>query len=1223
MKINQLLVASCLLLVGGNAFAGQKQSAPQPPKYVSDLPHEHHGIEKVATIDSGPNRRRIIHPRRKRVITNSPIQSFTATHSKFNSINSMTVNAIASCDLDALMTSNTATLISELKTQGSDCINSLFSASSDIQSGTYNSSNMTAVATHVQGLSQTYTGGGNDDIESLFLYLRAGFFVEFYNDAVTFQSSVKPAVQAAIDSFVNNANFYQNNDAHGKTLSEVIITMDSAELQDVYLPVVKEWLVRWDQSYADKWYMRNAVNGIFTILFRGQWNDKFVALVGNDTELVTRLKNFALKSWMLDSESEFIVANAARELGRLKTYSGTAIQPSVDAALNEIFNSSYQLYGYGDAVWLGAADTATYFADCSDFGICGYKAQLEAQVLSQIYTCSPTIKVRSQDLTQAQQVSACSTMGAEETYFHNRLATNNQPVADDNNSQLQVNIFNSSDDYGKYAGHIFGIDTNNGGMYLEGDPSNANNIPNFVAYEADYAKPDHYVWNLEHEYVHYLDGRFDLYGDFNAPTEAIVWWTEGVAEYIAKQNNNQAAIDTITDGSTYTLATVIETTYDGFDQDRIYRWGYLAVRFMFEKHFDEVQAMLAETRAGNWSAYKTRVSSWATSYGNEFTQWTQALASGSENIAPTANANGPYNAIVNTDISFSSANSNDSDGSIISYAWDFGDGNNSTEANPTHRYSQAGTYTATLTVTDNENSTGTSSAIVTITSDNTTTELDNNSSVSNLSASAGQWLYYTLAVPQGATDLSIATAGGNGDVDLYTQLNSQPTTNAYQCRPYLAGNTESCTNASPQAGVWHIGLYAYNDFDGVTLSVSYTDDSTSNEAPVAVINGPYSASENQVINFSSEGSSDTDGTITAYLWNFGDGNTATDANPSHSYSGAGNYTVTLTVTDNLGSNHSVNTTAQISAVNQAPIVEINGPYTGEQNIAINFNSNGSYDADGTIASYLWNFGDGSTSSQANPTHSYNTSGSYTVSLTVTDNEGLTNSTTTTATISGDEIVTLTNGSSLNISGQQNQQSMFQFDVPANATNLSFRITGGSGDADIYVSFGEQPTLSSYDCRPYLQGNEESCEISNIQAGTYYVMVRGYNSYNTNLIASHNGSSTNVPNACLSQGAVTSGRLETDTAYCMGTTDPMWFSVAGANEHTSIAITIAHGTGNAAVLFSNYGWPDSNNTQASSDNAGNNECIYLSNLSEYWGYIKVTGGAENASIIVDYDTAGCR
>ncbi|MFP3454626.1 collagenase, partial [Bacillus sp. SIMBA_154] len=76
-------------------------------------------------------------------------------------------------------------------------------------------------------------------------------------------------------------------------------------------------------------------------------------------------------------------------------------------------------------------------------------------------------------------------------------ATENIPVADDYNRFLYVNIFDSSDDYSKYAKAIFGINTNNGGMYLEGDPSDTDNEANFVAYEASYAKADHFVWNLE------------------------------------------------------------------------------------------------------------------------------------------------------------------------------------------------------------------------------------------------------------------------------------------------------------------------------------------------------------------------------------------------------------------------------------------------------------------------------------------------------------------------------------------------------------------------------------------------------------------------------------------------------------------------------------------------------------------------------------------------------
>jgi serine protease len=74
------------------------------------------------------------------------------------------------------------------------------------------------------------------------------------------------------------------------------------------------------------------------------------------------------------------------------------------------------------------------------------------------------------------------------------------------------------------------------------------------------------------------------------------------------------------------------------------------------------------------------------------------------------------------------------------------------------------------------------------------------------------------------------------------------------------------------------------------------------------------------------------------------------------------------------------------------------------------------------------------------------------------------------------------------------QLYFTMEVPAGATELLFAMSGGSGDADLYVSFGTVPTTSSYDCRPYLPDNNETCNISNVQAGTYHVMVLGFSAF---------------------------------------------------------------------------------------------------------------------------------
>ncbi|HLS06070.1 MAG TPA: S8 family peptidase [Wenzhouxiangella sp.] len=103
-----------------------------------------------------------------------------------------------------------------------------------------------------------------------------------------------------------------------------------------------------------------------------------------------------------------------------------------------------------------------------------------------------------------------------------------------------------------------------------------------------------------------------------------------------------------------------------------------------------------------------------------------------------------------------------------------------------------------------------------------------------------------------------------------------------------------------------------------------------------------------------------------------------------------------------------------------------------------------------------------------------------------------------------EVVELTNGvPKTGLSGGQNSERFFVIDVPANARNLEISMSGGSGDADLYVRIGSKPTTSAYDCRPWRNGNNESCVASSPQAGSYYIMVRGYSSYSgVSLVASY-------------------------------------------------------------------------------------------------------------------------
>jgi len=163
---------------------------------------------------------------------------------------------------------------------------------------------------------------------------------------------------------------------------------------------------------------------------------------------------------------------------------------------------------------------------------------------------------------------------------------------------------------------------------------------------------------------------------------------------------------------------------------------------------------------------------------------------------------------------------------------------------------------------------------------------------------------------------------------------------------------------------------------------------TSNAAPTASFTGTTNGA---TVAFDASASSDPDGSITKYEWDFGDGETGTGVSPSHTYATSGTYGVTLTVTDDAGATATTSRIVSVTVPNQAPEAGFTHTVDG---LKVDFTSTSS-DPDGTIASYAWDFGDGTSSTQANPSHTYANGATRTVSLTVTDDGGLTNTVTRT------------------------------------------------------------------------------------------------------------------------------------------------------------------------------------------------------------------------------------
>jgi PKD repeat protein len=154
------------------------------------------------------------------------------------------------------------------------------------------------------------------------------------------------------------------------------------------------------------------------------------------------------------------------------------------------------------------------------------------------------------------------------------------------------------------------------------------------------------------------------------------------------------------------------------------------------------------------------------------------------------------------------------------------------------------------------------------------------------------------------------------------------------------------------------------------------------------------------------GSYDPDGTIVSYDWYWGDGSTGTGVTASHTYAATGTYDITLVVTDDDGATSSWTESVyvEVTVENQPPVASFTYAVS---DLTVSVDASGSYDPDGTIVSYDWSWGDGTTGSGVTATHTYADYGTYTITLTVTDDGGLSSSTSKSVTLGPTRTVTYT------------------------------------------------------------------------------------------------------------------------------------------------------------------------------------------------------------------------
>jgi PKD repeat protein len=296
-----------------------------------------------------------------------------------------------------------------------------------------------------------------------------------------------------------------------------------------------------------------------------------------------------------------------------------------------------------------------------------------------------------------------------------------------------------------------------------------------------------------------------------------------------------------------------------------------------------------------------------------------------------------------------------SSGSPATWTWDFGDGTTSPDQNPVHTYSSAGNFTVILTATNTDGSNITTKAdyisvlplvppVAAFTVNATTGKTPlavSFTDTSSGSPSGWNWTFGDGATSTEQNPVHVYTTTGQFTVTL--QVTNPDGSNMVTREQFISGSIPALP----------VAQFIANRTTGNTpLTVGFTDQSTGSPA--------------------------------IWHWTFGDGSVSAEQNPSHTYTAAGIYTVSLKATNADGSNTVTKTGYITVSAIPPPTASFTGkPTSGKAPLAVTFNETSS----GTPTTWSWDFGDGSTATLRNPIHTYTAAGKYTVLLTVTNAGG--------------------------------------------------------------------------------------------------------------------------------------------------------------------------------------------------------------------------------------------
>ncbi|WP_161635284.1 GEVED domain-containing protein [Aquimarina macrocephali] len=529
---------------------------------------------------------------------------------------------------------STYALISAMRQTGDyDCYRDLFNYSA-YSPGIFSNDKVKAVANEIRGLASTYNGTNSTGMYGLTIYLHIAIYLDFNQASIDLTPDTYNTIQLAISSLGNNSSLLKHNIYAMGVLEELLIV--GGDIKSRHNPAIINLFERVIRDFAvyetwkpitdpviQKAYAKG-MNAVYNA-FYNTVNTDFVNALVNDKQSLDLLAKAATNSALINKGGDFqyLWQNAAGAL---------AILAASDKLIGNIQGHLAAITNYFPKLspsWAKAKMALNKYGDCSAYNLCQHPLSIRQEIEEYLFPKTVSYDddkmiIRTPLSDEKIQNLYHAAKQVQSQFF--RLLQTDQPVAGDTNTTINMIVFGSKQQYDDYAPLLFGIRTDNGGMYLEG-------IATFYTWDRTVGVESSLSLEslFRHEYCHYLQGRYLVPGNWGSSeiynNSRLVWYEEGMADFFAGSTDtngvqmlaqNTRAI--INQGSGWpTLNTVFNSSYTSGNFYH-YTYGNAAWYNWYLNNFDYLKRFFDYTRNNDITGFDNFVSelrnNGETSYNN-------------------------------------------------------------------------------------------------------------------------------------------------------------------------------------------------------------------------------------------------------------------------------------------------------------------------------------------------------------------------------------------------------------------------------------------------------------------------------------------------------------------------------------------------------------------------------------------------------------------------------